>query len=267
MAEGSKERPERILIIEDDRSLREGLAMNFRLRGFPVITAADGDEGMAKAFDARPDLIVLDMLMPGCSGIEILEELRARGEQVAVLVLSARGSVTQKVEGLTSGADDYMSKPFELPELLARVEALLRRGGAHSREPAIRFGDIEIDVASRTVRRLEAPAQPLVAASQPGGTQQTKPDDVASQDGGAKQRGEVVALSAREFDLLCLLARSPGKTFSRETILDRVWGWGFEGTPRTVDNFILSLRRKLESDPSQPRHIVTVRQVGYRLDV
>jgi DNA-binding response OmpR family regulator len=233
MSNPVEERSERILIVEDDRSLREGLAMNFRIRGFAVVTAADGDEGMLKAFDARPDLILLDVMLPGCSGLDILEELRERGERVPVLVLSARGSVQQKVLGLTRGADDYMGKPFELPELLARVEALLRRNRAdREQQPDLRFGEMLIEVGARRVLRGR----------------------------------EEVPLSAREFDLLCLLARSPGKTFSRETILDRVWGWGFEGTPRTVDNFILSLRRKLEADPAAPRHIVTVRQVGYRLD-
>jgi two-component system alkaline phosphatase synthesis response regulator PhoP len=227
------ERPERLLIVEDDTSLREGLALNFRLRGFPVVTAADGDEGLLKAFDARPDLIVLDLMLPGCSGLEILDELRSRGERVPVLVLSARGSTAEKVQGLQGGADDYLAKPFELPELLARVEALLRRERREREaEPDLVWGDVVVHVGARLVQR----------------------------------GGRAVALSAREFDLLCLLARSPGTTFSRETILDRVWGWGFEGTPRTVDNFVLTLRRKLEADPASPRHLVTVRQVGYRLD-
>jgi DNA-binding response OmpR family regulator len=208
--------------------------MNFRLRGFAVVTAADGDEGMAKAFDARPDCVILDIMLPGFSGLEILEELRSRGERVPVLVLSARGSVAQKVEGLSSGADDYLAKPFDLPELLARVDALLRRSRKeHEAAPDIRFGDVVVSVGGHSVRKA----------------------------------GAEVALSAREFDLLCLLARSPGKTFSRETILDRVWGWGFEGTPRTVDNFVLAIRRKVEDDPANPVHLVTVRQVGYRFDL
>lgn len=233
MSDPIQERAERILIVEDDRSLRDGLAMNFRLRGFAVLTASDGSEGMARAFDTRPDLIVLDIMMPGFSGLEILEELRSRGERVPVLVLSARGKVSEKVQGLTTGADDYLAKPFELPELLARVEALLRRNRQERlAQPDLCYGDVVIQVGARRVHR----------------------------------GGEDVALSAREFDLLCLLAGSPGSTFSRETILDRVWGWGFDGTPRTVDNFILSLRRKLETDPRAPRHLVTVRQVGYRLD-
>jgi two-component system, OmpR family, alkaline phosphatase synthesis response regulator PhoP len=222
-----------ILVVEDDRSLRDGLAMNFQLQGYRVITAEDGDEGMQKAFDSRPDLIVLDIMLPGWSGLDILQELRQKAEDVPVLILSAREQTHDKIQGLELGADDYVTKPFELPELLARVEAMLRRRRAEKRrELAIELGDVEIEPVGRTVRKS----------------------------------GEGVHLSAREFDLLVLLARSPGRVFTREVILDRVWGWGFDGTTRTVDNFIMSLRQKLEDDPSRPRHILTVRQVGYKLE-
>ncbi len=225
--------PEKILIVEDDRSLRDGLAMNFQLRGYQVLTAADGDEGLRAAFDGRPDLIILDIMLPGASGLEILGELREREEQVPVLILSARSTTEQKIEGLATGADDYLSKPFELSELLARVEAMLRRQRAlEGGLPSITFGDIEIDQRHRRVTLS----------------------------------GEPVPLSAKEFELLLLLARSPGKPFTREAILDRVWGWDFSGTARTVNNFVLSLRRKLERDPASPRHILTVRQVGYKLE-
>jgi len=222
-----------ILVVEDDRSLREGLAMNFSVRGYRVLLAADGEEGMRLAFDSRPELIVLDINLPGFSGLEILEELRQRGQTVPVLILSARGRVSQKVEGLALGADDYLAKPFELAELLARVEALLRRFRKEQEaQPDVAFGDVVVRVSARSVTR----------------------------------KGQEIPLSAREFDLLCLLARSPGRTFSRDSILESVWGFDFEGTPRTVDNFIVSLRRKLEDDPANPRHLVTVRQIGYRLD-
>jgi two-component system alkaline phosphatase synthesis response regulator PhoP len=222
-----------ILVVEDDRSLREGLAINFSRKGYNVLTASDGDEGMAKAFDTRPDLIILDIMMPGFSGLDILDELRGREVDTPVLILSARGKLEQRVEGLRLGADDYLAKPFELPELHARVEALLRRSRTmRANEPPLEFGDVVVDPGARRVLR----------------------------------EGSEVPLSPKEFDILCLLARAPGRSFSREEILDRVWGWGFEGTERTVDNFILSLRRKLEVDPGAPRHIKTSRQVGYRLD-
>ena len=227
------ERTEAILVIEDDRSLREGLALNFKLKGYHVLTAADGEEGMQKAFDVRPDLVVLDIMLPGYSGLEILQEMREKHQDVPVLILSARDTLENKVEGLGLGADDYMTKPFELEELLARTEAMLRRRRTDQlAESKLAFGAVVIDPAGRVV----------------------------------SVEGREVALSAKEFDLLCLLARSPGRAFSREDILDRVWGWGFDGTARTVDNFILILRQKLETDPANPRHIKTVRQVGYRLD-
>ena len=221
-----------ILVIEDDRALREGLALNFELHGYQVETAADGDEGMRKAFDIRPDLIVLDIMLPGWSGLDILAELRGRQQDVAVLILSARGTTDNKVEGLNIGADDYLAKPFELPELLARVEAMLRR------------------------RRVEQPSQPLVIF------------DHVTLDRDNRRvcvRGTEVTLSAKEFDLLCFLALTPGRPRTREEILNNVWGWDFEGSPRTVDNFIRSLRRKLEPVPGDPRHILTTHGVGYKL--
>ena len=223
---------ETILVVEDDRSLREGLAMNFRLRGYRVLTAADGDEGLRAAFDERPDLIVLDLMLPGADGLEILSELRGREVGVPVLILSARDRLQDKVRGLEIGADDYLTKPFQLPELVARVEVMLRRQRAERRAgSALEFGEVRLDQEGRRVT----------------------------------VRGAEVALSAREFDLLCLLALSPGRALTREVILERVWGWGFEGTARTVDNFVRSLRQKIEVDPARPRHILTVRNVGYRL--
>jgi DNA-binding response OmpR family regulator len=221
-----------ILVIEDDRALREGLVLNFEIHGYRVDAAADGEEGMQKAFDLRPDLIVLDIMLPGWSGLDILAELRDRNENVPVLILSARGSTDNKVEGLNIGADDYLAKPFELSELLARVEAMLRRRSVdQTTKPPLIFGRVELDRDKRCVT----------------------------------VRGAEVAMSAREFDLLCFLALIPGRPRTREEILNNVWGWDFEGSPRTVDNFIRSLRRKLEPDPSHPRHILTAHGVGYKL--
>jgi DNA-binding response OmpR family regulator len=225
---------ETILVIEDDISLRNGLAMNFQLQGFKVLTAADGDEGMKKAFDTRPDLVILDIMLPGWSGLDILAELREKNADVPVLILSARDRTQDKIEGLEIGADDYVTKPFELPELLARVEAMLRRRRADKQaEPTISFGGVVIEPVIRKVT----------------------------------VRGEHVDFSAREFDLLLLMARSPGRPFTRDVILDRVWGWGFDGTTRTVDNFIMALRQKIEVNPSNPKHIKTIRQVGYKLEL
>jgi DNA-binding response OmpR family regulator len=225
---------ETILIIEDDRALREGLVLNLESQGYRVLAAADGEEGMRLAFGPRPDLIVLDIMMPVWSGLDILEELRKRGEGVPVLILSARDTLDDKVEGLGLGADGYMTKPFDLPELIARIEAMLRRHRADQNSlPDLFFGDVSIDQVARTI----------------------------------KVGGKAVDLLAKEFDLLCLLAGSPGQVFTRETILERVWGWDYDGTSRTVDNFIGGLRKKIEDEPSASKHIKTVRQVGYRLDV
>ncbi len=229
----SKTQKETILIIEDDKSLRDGLAMNFQLQGYTVLTAKDGADGMKMAFNANPDLIILDIMLPLYSGLDILTELREKNALVPVLILSARDNVDQKIEGLELGADDYVTKPFELPELLARAEAMLRRKRAnHVPKQVIAFGDVVVDLGERRVR----------------------------------VRGTEVALSAKEFDLLCVLAGTPGRPYSRDTILNRVWGWDFDGTTRTVDNFIMSLRKKIEDNPAKPKHILTVRQVGYKFE-
>lgn len=223
---------ETILVVEDNQALREGLASNFRNRGYRVDSARDGREGMRKAMATRPDLIVLDVVLPGRSGLDILTELRNNHRRVPVLILSARGRTDDKVEGLQTGADDYLAKPFELPELMARVEVMLRR------------------------RRTDAvPVEPVTFGA-------------AVFDRERRQvflDGREVELSAKEFGVLDLLARAPGRPHTREEILDRVWGWDFEGSPRTVDNFIVSLRQKLERDPGRPRHIITIRGMGYKL--
>ncbi len=233
LANHSLEKHETILIVEDDKSLREGLALNFQLQGYTVLTAGDGEEGMTKAFEVNPDLIVMDIMLPGWSGLDILTELREKAHGVPVLILSARDTTADIIEGLVIGADDYVTKPFDLRELLARVEVMLRRRRAENRNrPDHAFGNILINESERRVTVNDTP----------------------------------VELSSKEFDLLCLLARSPGRPFTREIILDRVWGWGFEGTTRTVDNFIMSLRKKIEENPASPRYIKTVRQVGYKLD-
>ena len=224
---------ERILVIEDDRSLREGLTMNLKASGYSVATAGDGDEGLRAAFDESPDLILLDLMLPKMNGLEILQELRQRQLQTPVLILSARDRLPDKLEGFGLGADDYITKPFDLRELLARIDAALRRKRLQARnlQPAS-FHDVTIDFQARTVVRA----------------------------------GGEVPMTPREFDLLALLARNPHKAFSREQILREVWGYDYEGTTRTVDNFVVSLRQKLEDDPQNPRHLVTVRTVGYRFD-
>jgi two-component system, OmpR family, alkaline phosphatase synthesis response regulator PhoP len=232
-ASASNQKKATVLVVEDDRSLREGLVLNLGLHGYKVLAASDGEEGMRMAFDARPDLIILDIMMPCWSGLDILEELRKRKENVPVLILSARGKTSDKVEGLKIGADDYMVKPFDLPELIARIEVMLRRrSSASAGLPDLVFKDIRINRTKRVVQ----------------------------------VRGRDVELSAREFDLLCFLASAPGQVFERETILEKVWGWQYEGTERTVDNFVVSLRKKIEKGRSAIKHIKTVPCVGYKFE-
>jgi DNA-binding response OmpR family regulator len=226
----------RILVIEDNHDLAFGLRNNLEIEGYDVEVAGDGPTGLARARDARPDLIVLDLMLPGMDGYRVLRGLREEGLMAPVLILTARGEEADKVRGFRLGADDYVTKPFGLLELMARVEALLRRSGPEPRgsaAPPARFGEVEIDLATRTVRRA----------------------------------GHHVALTPMEFDLLVALARRRGALASRVELLKEVWGHSSAVLTRTVDTHIAELRRKLERDPSAPRHILTVRKVGYRLEV
>jgi two-component system, OmpR family, alkaline phosphatase synthesis response regulator PhoP len=225
----------RVLVIEDDRAIALGLRLNLRKEGHDVELIHDGEHGLAAALGPNVDLVVLDVMLPNRNGFEVLKELRRRGSSVPVLILTAKGLESDKILGLKLGADDYLAKPFGLGELLARVEALLRRrppvSAAKDRD-VIRFGDVEVDLAAQAVRR-----------------------------GGA-----AVDVTAQELRVLKVFVQSAGRALTREDILARCWGAEYEGTPRTVDNFVRSLRVKLEQDPENPRHLVTVRGHGYRFE-
>jgi DNA-binding response OmpR family regulator len=224
----------RLLIIEDEAPMRTALVETLKAEGYRVLSAADGPSGLELACTEPFDLILLDVMMPGLDGFAVCRELRKRGRSMPVLMLTAKGQVDDRVDGLDSGADDYLVKPFSLRELLARVRALLRR---KEREQAIgnslEIGDATIDFTKRTLIR------------------------------GA----DSFDLSEKELGMLRLLAAEAGETVSREKFLDVVWGYHAYPSTRTVDNFIAALRTKLEQDPANPRHLVTVRGVGYRLDV
>jgi DNA-binding response OmpR family regulator len=222
----------RILIVEDDESICLGLRMNLEAEGYAVSIAADGDDGLALARAESYDLVILDVMLPRTNGFEVIRQLRGEGRRVPIVMLSARGAEMDKVMGLELGAEDYITKPFGLAELLARVKAVLRRdaiarGGS---ETMVKAGQLAIDPATRQVRRS----------------------------------GDAVPLTAREFDVLWCLVEAAGAVLSREQILARVWGPDHHGTLRTIDNFLLQLRNKLEVDPAEPRHLLTVRGVGYR---
>ena len=222
----------RILVIEDDESITLGLQMNLEAEGYRVTVAMDGEEGLTQALGGEFDLLVLDVMLPRMNGFEIVRSLRAKGENVPVVMLSARGAEMDKVMGLELGADDYITKPFGLAELLARVKAVLRRDGIVRRrgEQPMRAADLEVNPRSREVRR----------------------------------DGALVELTATEFDVLWALIAANDRALAREELVERVWGPGHIVTLRTIDNFILQLRAKLEADPAEPRHLVTVRGVGYR---
>jgi DNA-binding response OmpR family regulator len=225
----------KILIVEDDESITLGLEMNLRAEGYEVTVAVDGESGLSRAVQDGFDLVVLDVMLPKMNGFEVLRALRERNKIVPVVMLSARGTELDKVMGLELGAEDYITKPFGLAELLARVRAVLRRDGILRRAVArvIRTGELEIDAEAREVRRA----------------------------------GEVVSLTATEFDILWCLVEATNRPLSREEILSLVWGPGHHGTLRTIDNFVLQLRSKLERDPADPQHLLTVRGVGYRFRV
>jgi DNA-binding response OmpR family regulator len=226
-------RGKRVLVIEDDPSIAMGLRINLESEGYEVQLAEDGDRGLELARTTDPDLVVLDVMLPKRNGLEVLHDLRAEGRMMPIIILSAKTGEMDKVAGLELGAEDYVAKPFSLAELLARVKAALRRGTPQRSRPFIVFGDVEVDVAARNVRRAGAP----------------------------------VEMTAREFDVLVCLMAEKGHVLSRDDIFRRVWGPNHHGTSRTVDNFIQQLRAKLEVDPQEPVHILTVRGVGYRFDV
>jgi two-component system alkaline phosphatase synthesis response regulator PhoP len=225
----------RVLVVEDNPDLAFGLRNNLEIEGYDVIVADDGPSGLTRAREALPDLVILDLMLPGMDGYRVLRALRSEGFERPVLILTARGEEADKVIGFRNGADDYVTKPFGVLELLARIEALLRRatGGARPQASAAeRFGDVEVDRAARTVTREGIP----------------------------------VYLAPMEFELLLALLHRRGAVATRQELMREVWGHRAVVVSRTVDTHIAELRRKLERDPAAPRHILTVRKAGYRLE-
>lgn len=217
---------ERILIIEDDEAILRVLRRSLAYEGYTVETALDGETGLSLARDAHPDLVILDWMLPGMDGLEVCQRMRAGGN-VPILMLTAKDTVNDRVMGLDAGADDYMVKPFQLDELLARVRALLRRTQP-DRVPVLNFADLVLDTATRQAMR----------------------------------KGRVISLTAKEYDLLELFLRHPRQVLTREMIFDRVWGYDFGGESNVLDVYIRYLRQKLETE-GEMRLIHTVRGVGY----
>jgi len=224
----------RILVVEDNADLAFGLRNNLEIEGYAVTVAEDGEDALRMTAGEKPDLVILDLMLPRLSGFHVLKELRDGGSRVPVLILTARGEESDKVRGLKLGADDYVTKPFGLLELLARVEALLRRAGESGSPPTpswSRFGRVEFDRGTRRVR----------------------------------VDGDEVTLTPKEFDLLVELWDAGGAVVPRAELLERVWGYPSTVLTRTIDTHVGELRRKLERDAAHPEHILTVHSVGYRL--
>ncbi len=222
----------RVLVVEDNADLAWGLRNNLEIEGYEVEVAGDGLDALAVADEFAPDLVVLDLTLPRMDGFRVLKSLRDRGDDVPVLILSARGDEPDKILGFRLGADDYVTKPFGVLELLARINALLRRCGPTPSDTrsVIRFSSVEVDPAARTVRR----------------------------------DGQDVALTPKEFDLLLALVERGGAVATRVELMREVWGHSAAIASRTVDTHVAELRRKLEPGSDAPRHILTVHKVGYR---
>ncbi|HKO62459.1 MAG TPA: response regulator transcription factor [Pyrinomonadaceae bacterium] len=221
----------KVLIIEDEPNMVLGLKDSCEYEGYEVSVARDGKEGLEKASTEKPDIILLDVMLPLMSGIDVCRNLRARGIETPILMLTARSEETDKVVGLEVGADDYVTKPFSIKELLARVRAHLRRAAKEvTQVESFNFGNVELNFKKYAARK----------------------------------GGQVLDLSPREFEILRYLIRHRGDIVTRDQLLDEVWGYDSTPVTRTVDNHIAKLRQKIEPDPSQPRHIITVHRIGYR---
>lgn len=223
-----------ILLVEDNETLALGLRSNLEFEGYRVVSASTASEGLALAAEQRPDLLILDLMLPDSDGFRVLRELRSRGDDLPILVLTALGEEADKLRGFRFGADDYVTKPFALLELMARVDALLRRTRGGRQRPIPnewRFGEVVVDTSTRAVER----------------------------------RGRAVSLRPREYELLVALLQRDGRLASRLELLREVWGYDDSVMSRTVDTHVAELRRKLEPDPARPRYILTVLKGGYRL--
>jgi len=221
----------KILIVEDEPNMVAGLRDNFEYDGYEVITAPDGSVGLERALKENPDLVILDVMMPRMSGLEVCKQLKSTRPSIPIIMLTARGQELDKVVGLELGADDYVTKPFSIRELLARVKAVLRRAHTVPKEQdRYSFGDVEVNLRSCQVSR----------------------------------RGKALEFSSKEFELLKCFLCHPGETLSRDRLLQEVWGYDKFPTTRTVDAHIVRLRQKLEPKPEEPRFILTVHGTGYK---
>jgi DNA-binding response OmpR family regulator len=222
---------ETVLIIEDDPTMLIGLKDNFEFKGYKVLTAADGEKGLKAALNSKPDLILLDIMLPKINGYEICRLIREEKLATPIIMLTAKGEESDIVLGLNLGADDYVTKPFSIKELLARAAAFLRRAKKEVQD-AYEFGDFRLDLSARRLTR----------------------------------KGREIELSPKEFNLLEYFIKKPGRALTRDEILNAVWGYDCVVTSRSIDRFVTTLRNKIEPDPARPIFIHTIRQIGYRFE-
>ena len=222
---------QRVLVVEDDEAIMLGLEENLKIAEYEVMAATDGNEALRRALEDRPDLILLDIMLPGISGYEVCRKLRDQGMQTPVIMLTARQDEFDKLHGFESGADDYVTKPFSIDEVLARIKAVLLRGDRRAAGPrTYTFADCTLDMDSRALTC----------------------------------EGKEVTLTRTEFDLLAYFCANEGKALSRDQVMNDVWGTEYYGTQRSLDSFVASLRSKTEKNPHEPEHILTVHGVGYK---
>lgn len=222
---------ETVLIIEDDPAILLGIKKNLQYEGYEVLTASEGTTGLQLAVDKAPDIVILDLMLPRINGFEICKTLKRSEIGSAIIILSAKDQEIDKIMGLDLGADDYITKPFSIRELVARINAVQRRRRQHERkDESYQFGQCEVNFAAQLLKRA----------------------------------GEPVELSTREFLLLKFMIDNHDKVLERKVILNKVWGYEYDGTARTIDNFVTKLRQKVEEDPTNPKHILTVRGIGYK---
>ncbi len=224
----------RVLIVEDDPAIGAFVQTALEREGFETALVKRGDTALERVEVVSPDLILLDLMLPGLDGLQVCQVLRRRSQYIPIIMLTARDDDVDKIVGLEIGADDYITKPFKMRELIARIRAILRlvnrSAGAGSR--VLRFGSLEINIEGRTVKR----------------------------------DGQLISLAPKEFELLALLVSNPRRVFGRETLLEKVWGYDYAGQTRTVDVHMQRLRQKIEPDPGEPRFLVTVRNIGYKFE-
>ena len=224
----------KILVVEDEDAILMGITENLKAEGYDVVTATEGPEALKLGEEAHPDLIILDIMLPGMSGYDVCRKLRDKRVQVPIMMLTARQDEFDKLHGFEMGADDYVTKPFSIRELLARIRAILLRGRERVEGPTrYEFGDCVLDMESRIFAR----------------------------------KGEEIKLTHTEFDLLAYFLRNTGKALSRDQVMNDVWGTEYFGTQRSLDSFVASLRHKIEKKASKPEHILTVHGVGYKFEM